>query len=251
MKYRAAILGCGRMGVGGPGWVFPYTYTHADTYMALKDRVELIAVADLDEEKREAAAQRFGVPCYKDVGELLANRSPDIVSICTPNGTHTQVINAVQDGSVKAIWLEKPSELAMPLSIPVQVNYCRRFCRVHRAVQDMVMGRRTNLHVWAKKDWTTVVHFADLARMMGIPFEGIQYTDNIGEYPATNSYRIDAGKWAFDFRNGGCSNGFMETALTELLDALDGKRTTLSSSVASAIESERLAERIMGCRPPL
>lgn len=243
MKHRAAIIGCGRMGVGGAGWEFPYVYTHADAYLALKDRVELVALCDTDKQRGVEAAKRLGlIGCYSDVSTMLDEVKPDIVSVCTPNGTHQAVMRAVTEAaSVKGVWLEKPCELTVAPSIPVQVNYCRRFCRVHRYVATIIHDLKAHLYVWARRDWTTVVHFADLARMMNIPPDRIHYTDNTGEYPSTNSYRIEAGKWAFDFRNGGCEGGFMETALTELLDG----PLAISSPADYAIESEILARQLM------
>ena len=253
MKHRAAIIGCGRMGVGGPGWTFPYVYTHADAYLALKDRVELVALVDSDVEKATSARERWGVDTYTSTGTMLSKVKPDIVSICTPNGTHSDVFSEICRASaevnpgLRGLWIEKPLELMFKPSIPVQVNYCRRFCEVHRGVWnalDHVITKR--LYVWARKDWTTAVHFADLARWFRIPPERIHYDDNSGEYPSTNSYRIEAGKWGVDFRNGGCKGGFMETALTELLDVVDGKSgATLSSPAESAIESERLARQLL------
>lgn len=53
------------------------------------DKAEVVAVADLNLERAEAFAKRFGIPhAYASVEELLANEDIDAVDVCTWNNGH-------------------------------------------------------------------------------------------------------------------------------------------------------------------
>ncbi len=79
MKLKAAIIGCGAIGVGGPARAHPDVgaYTHADAYSACPD-AELVAVVDRDLTRAQAAARRFDVEAYANVPELLESRPPGV-----------------------------------------------------------------------------------------------------------------------------------------------------------------------------
>ncbi len=70
------MLEVGIIGMGGIG------NTHADMYMA-NDRVELVAVCDLIEERANEAASRLGVKSYHTAPEMLADEDLDMVSVAT------------------------------------------------------------------------------------------------------------------------------------------------------------------------
>jgi predicted dehydrogenase len=92
---RAAVLGLGAIGKH-----------HARLYHEL-DGVELVAVADLDEGRRAAAARRFKIPAYRDHGELFANTPVDLVSVAAPTEAHfTAAVAALEHGA--HVLVEKP-----------------------------------------------------------------------------------------------------------------------------------------------
>lgn len=84
-KVKFAIVGCGRI-----------AQRHAEHIDMLG---ELVAVCDTDRNKADTLAQRYGVPAFYDLSDLLsAGTEADVVSVCTPNGLHAphciQALNA-------------------------------------------------------------------------------------------------------------------------------------------------------------
>ena len=114
-QYRAAIVGCSRIGafidnevVGRPDMVLPYS--HAAGYEAC-ERVDLIAGADLREEVLEAFGGRYDVPAshrYTDFREMITREKPDILSVATQPEQRAEVVLFAIENGVKAIYAEKP-----------------------------------------------------------------------------------------------------------------------------------------------
>lgn len=222
-KHRALIIGAGRMGAGYNFGTFPFIYDHASTYLALKDRVELVGFVEMDYDRAKVAKEKYNVQIFAELDHALRNVRPTIISVCTPDETHADVFIQLRDldaAAMQGVWMEKPFKTQIGFLKPhIQVNYCRRFDKNHQRVAQMVQGRKSHLFVWAREDVTTKCHFEDLARWWG---SELHYMDNTGEQPSTNSYRVECGKWAVDFRNGGVEGDFMIEALRNLLDVVDG-----------------------------
>ena len=97
VKYRVAIIGCGRM---GQQYAQAYT-TYPDT--------EIVAIADNNPERRKVLGERFGVRAlYGDVESLLNEALPDIVAVVTPTKYMKDVVIACAETGVKGISTEKP-----------------------------------------------------------------------------------------------------------------------------------------------
>lgn len=226
-KPRALIVGAGRIAAGWNWPGFPYCYTHADAYLALRERVDLLGFVEPDDARAKAAMEKYGLPVLKSCKEAVAMLKPDIVSVCTPDDEHDATLRECLHDGLKGVWMEKPYSGGDDylLNLMVQVNYCRRFDETHQAVATLVKGKKSHLFVWARADSTTSCHFRDLAKWWG---SDLHYMDNTGEQPSTNSYRLETGKWGIDFRNGGVAGDFMINALANLLDAIEGKAELLS-----------------------
>ena len=80
---RACVIGVGRMGS-----------QHARC-LAEMDEACLLAVADSEEPRAEAVAQRFGCHAYTDCRKMLAAERPDAVIAAVPTHLHTPVANEV------------------------------------------------------------------------------------------------------------------------------------------------------------
>lgn len=106
--YRAAVIGLGRMGsTVDDEWGYG-PHAHAACYCAM-DNVELVAGADLVEEKRMAFEARHpGTRTYADHREMLAMEKPDIVSVTTHTGGRHEALMDCARADVKAIFGEKP-----------------------------------------------------------------------------------------------------------------------------------------------
>jgi len=114
----------GKFGFGiiGAGVIGP---THAAAIADLKDRAELIGVADVEEARAAALAKDVGAKqVYKDYKEMLKNRDIDIINICLPSGMHGEAAkDAAKAG--KHIVCEKPIEITLP-KIDDMVSACAK-----------------------------------------------------------------------------------------------------------------------------
>src|SRR5438093_12291620 len=95
--YRVGIIGTGRIAStiqdeveDGPfHWLLPYS--HAGAYAAVP-ATRVVAAADTDATRRDEFARRWKVPAvYADHRQMLARERLDVVSICTPTPSHTQL----------------------------------------------------------------------------------------------------------------------------------------------------------------
>jgi UDP-N-acetyl-2-amino-2-deoxyglucuronate dehydrogenase len=85
---------------------------HGLVISQLTDRLELVAVADIEIERaRRLAAERGGAP-FASLTDALAAVDADIVVVCTPTGRHGEVaIEALDAG--KHVIVEKPAEITV------------------------------------------------------------------------------------------------------------------------------------------
>jgi predicted dehydrogenase len=109
MNYRAAIIGCGRIGCAfDDDPRRGYVSTHAGAYVRTPG-VELVALCDIDREKLDRYGEKFAVRGrYTDALTMLRAEQPDIVSVCTWSDTHVELVRAAVDLGAKAIFCEKP-----------------------------------------------------------------------------------------------------------------------------------------------
>lgn len=182
MPYRAAIIGCGKIGTQfADDPRIHGIYTHAGAYAA-SPRCQLAGVCDADATRAEKCARRWDVPgVFTDVPKLLAEIRPDLVSLCTPDPTHATLLRTIiESGAVRAILAEKPlaldaSEaaalvrLAAGRNILLAVNYSRRYAAGHQRVAELIhggtIGRIQNITGrYTKGIWHNGSHWFDLAR---------------------------------------------------------------------------------------
>lgn len=97
-RFKVAIIGTGMIANAG----------HIPAWKNLKEDVEIVAVADILEDRARLVAETEGIPhAYGDWRRMLDEIRPDIVSVCTPNAYHKeQTIAALQAGA--HVLCEKP-----------------------------------------------------------------------------------------------------------------------------------------------
>ncbi|MDR2619011.1 MAG: Gfo/Idh/MocA family oxidoreductase [Treponema sp.] len=93
----------GLIGHGGMGNV------HSQCYQDLEGKgVKVIAAADLDKSKREAAAERHGCRVFVTGMELIEKADVDLIDICLPSYLHaSHAVAAMEKGA--AVITEKPA----------------------------------------------------------------------------------------------------------------------------------------------
>lgn len=112
--YRAAVIGCSRMGgfidnevVGARKHVPPYS--HGAGFFAC-ERTDLVACADPRSDVMEMFGERYHVAKehqYTDYREMIARENLDIVSIATQPEPRAEIIIHAADQGIKAIYAEK------------------------------------------------------------------------------------------------------------------------------------------------
>ncbi len=100
--YKIAIVGCGGIG-----------HSHVEGYHLL-DNIEIIAAVDPYEPARQSYIGDFDIPKgYASIEEMLANESPDIVSVCTWHLLHPGLTVAAARAGVPGVICEKPMAIGM------------------------------------------------------------------------------------------------------------------------------------------
>lgn len=95
-------LRVGVIGVGGHG-----RNRHLVPYRRLED-VELVAVADVNQDTARKVGEEFGVAHYVDYKEMLDKEKPDLVSVVTPTGLHARIASdALKAGA--DVLVDKPA----------------------------------------------------------------------------------------------------------------------------------------------
>jgi myo-inositol 2-dehydrogenase/D-chiro-inositol 1-dehydrogenase len=129
----------GIVGGGGIGCI------HA-AILAKDSRVKLQCFFDLEADRAQALASRFGGKIARSLDELLQNC--DAVFICTPNTTHEQVAMKVLEAG-KHVFCEKPFALnldsatrlrdrAVASGVTYQVGHNRRFAPVYKVLKQAI-----------------------------------------------------------------------------------------------------------------
>ena len=94
-RLRVAVVGCGDI-----------AEIHLDAILADAD-VEAVGVADVDTERRAAAARRADCPAFADLTTMLDAVAPDVVHVCTPHHLHAEMAQECLARTVSVL-LEKP-----------------------------------------------------------------------------------------------------------------------------------------------
>ncbi|WP_405578886.1 Gfo/Idh/MocA family protein [Streptomyces sp. NBC_01190] len=162
----AAVVGAGSQG-----------RVHGLGYLAAPG-VTLTALADVNRESAEDLAGELNVPgVYRDYREMLADRRPDIVSVCTPPALHPEVVRAAIAAGARAVHCEKPialsygearemAAIAAQAGVQLTFNLQRRFDPVQRQAREWTaqgeIGEVTTIEGYCPNlfDWGT--HILDL-----------------------------------------------------------------------------------------
>ncbi|MGI5932284.1 MAG: Gfo/Idh/MocA family protein [Eubacterium sp.] len=99
-KSKIGIIGCGGIA----------NQKHFPALKNNKDLAEITAFCDIIVERAEKASKEFGTPdakVYADYRELLADPAVEIVHVCTPNVSHSEITIAAFEAG-KHVYCEKP-----------------------------------------------------------------------------------------------------------------------------------------------
>lgn len=235
-RYRALVIGCGRIGTDRTPPDGPVT-SHAHAYRQ-HPRTELVALADDDAAVLRTAERTWRVSVATDPAAIARRSAPDIVSICTPDQTHFAIATRLLDEAPpRCLVIEKPMAMTSAEAREIEsratragtlicVNHSRRFSPAFGAVRSELAAGEHGSVVLARCVYTkgilhNGVHAIDLLRWwLGEPVRARGRSVADGDQ---NDPVFDADLW---FGNGARAH----------LDGFDHR-------VASIFEMDLLAER--------
>lgn len=140
-QYRAALIGCSRMGAFIDNEVTPdmRPYSHAAGYEAC-ERTDLVACADLRVDVMGQVGTRYGIPVekqYTDYRELLDREKPDIVSVATQPEHRAEIVIAAAEAGARAIYAEKAFAASL-----AEADRMFEACQQHNIALNMGTNRR-------------------------------------------------------------------------------------------------------------
>src|SRR5712692_8895657 len=138
-----------RIGVIGAGGMATY---HMKSLVAMKDsdNIDIIAVSDIYDKRRENAAQLTGGKPYKQYRELLDNKDIDYVLIATPEHWHFQMtMDALAAG--KHLYCEKPMTKTVEQSKKVIARVKQTGLKMQVGVQGMSDDSYEKAHEYIKQ----------------------------------------------------------------------------------------------------
>lgn len=137
VKVNVGVIGCGSIAQNRH---FPEYDAHQET--------NIMAVCDIDQDRANAAAQRYDAQAYTDYIELLKNKDIDVVSVCTPNYLHASITIAALEAG-KHVLCEKPmatslkeaekmNEAAAKSGKILMIGHNQRFVPSHQKAKKLI-----------------------------------------------------------------------------------------------------------------
>jgi UDP-N-acetylglucosamine 3-dehydrogenase len=135
-EVNVAVIGCGLMGKN-----------HVRVLSKL-DQCNLLAVSDIDANKARRVGNKYGVEWFKDPIKIFRNKGIDLVSICTPTLTHTELMLDAIKGD-KHVLVEKPMtntvieaervlKAAKLKNVMVMVGFIERFNPALKKAEELI-----------------------------------------------------------------------------------------------------------------
>lgn len=215
MKFRCAVIGCGRIGCGfDEKGNTNLIRTHAKSYLK-NSKTQLTALADIDSRKLKKYGKIFNVKnLYLDPSLMLEKENLDCVSICTHASSHLHLTEKAIKNRVKAVIVEKPIsdsltnarkiiQICKKNNVILGVNHQRRFDPFYHSLAKFIRKKMKKIQnsrvIYGGGITNTGSHLFDVLRLFfGEP-------SSIQAYPSQNKSHnpkdpnLDA---IVDFKNG-------------------------------------------------
>jgi predicted dehydrogenase len=176
-RMRIGVIGAGGMATG---------HMNALNGMKDSDNVEIVAVSDIYDKRRDEAAKLTGGKPYKQYRELLNNKDVDYVLIATPEHWHYQmIVDSLAAG--KHIYCEKPMTKSIEQSKKVVARVKQSGLKMQVGVQGMSDDSYEKAHEYIKQGvlGNVVIAQIDYSRnykddFWTVPFdEGVRPGENL------------------------------------------------------------------------
>ena len=98
IKYKSIIVGCGKI-AGLCDDNTAYVYSHAKAY-SLNANIDLVCCCDLNIDKAKRLAEKYNVDLVNnDYLDVIEQQKPDIISVCTPDDSHFEIVMSILNSS--------------------------------------------------------------------------------------------------------------------------------------------------------
>ena len=166
-KLKVAVIGCG--GIANQKH-FPALKNNADL-------AEIVAFCDIIEERAQKAAEEFGAPgakVYTDYRELLKDESIEVVHICTPNVSHSEIAVAAFEAK-KNVYCEKPMSHSTEEAEKMVEAWKKSGMQFTVGYQNRFREEVMNLHSACEKGDLGEIYYgkAHAVRRRGVPTWGV------------------------------------------------------------------------------
>ena len=173
---------------------------HIPAYQNLPEDVVLEAVCDLDDKIATATAKRHIIPgIFTDSADMFSAVQPDIVSICTPNATHTTLIKQALEAGAHVI-CEKPlaleyTETKELLGLAAKKNLVLVACQTSRYKREYFAAKE-----YVENGDLGDIYFAEISRIRrrGMPTWGtfhIKSASGGGAFADIGVHALDTLLW--------------------------------------------------------
>ena len=102
-RLNIALVGAGGRGVGA----------RLPSILRMKDRFNLVAICDMDEEKAGKVASEHGARAYNRIQDLVKKEALDVVAISTPGDSHHAIGTYLAENKINLI-VETPLAMSLP-----------------------------------------------------------------------------------------------------------------------------------------
>ena len=208
-KYKAIIIGCGKIAGLYDDINDTYIYSHAKAY-TLNENISLDGCSDLNIDNSKTLANKYNIlNIGNDYLKMISDIKPDIISVCTPDKTHYDVVLSILEfqNLPKIIFLEKPAcqnekelnkliLLSEERNVKIVVNHSRRFDSLHKElkskIEDDIFGKLIKADVVYYSGWQhNGVHIIDTLNFLFSDTLKFEKLLDISNSPYENDYNFD------------------------------------------------------------
>ena len=183
-KLRIAVVGCGRI-----------SKNHFGSIEQFSDDFELVTLCDNDLKVLKNHEEIYGVKGYNSLEKLLENETLDIVSLCTPSGTHSDQtvlaakygVNVVTEKPMATRWedgvrmVKACDEAGVRLFVVKQNRRNTTLQLLKRAAEEKRFGKIHMVHM--NVFWTRPQAYYDQATWRGTwEFDGGAFMNQASHY---------------------------------------------------------------------
>lgn len=183
-KIRLGIVGCGRI-----------SKNHFDSIKKHAENIELSAVCDIDPKVLADHGEKYKVPAYHQLEEMLKTEKLDMVALCTPSGIHPEQavlaakyrVNVMTEKPMATRWkdgvrmVKACDEAGVRLFVVKQNRRNTTLQLLKRAVEENRFGKIHMVHL--NVFWTRPQSYYDQAKWRGTwEFDGGAFMNQASHY---------------------------------------------------------------------